>query len=1444
MSIAVLEKTGGGNPNHDEHGRFASGRGQSILDKPIIHSSQGFGEGVEPTLWPSVDFGAGTFGGRTRLGPNAADRYGHIETVQLCDVYATQDVVQPFIVDQYAHGERPVYELPRLLRYNGKLHVDDGHHRLEAARLNGETSIRAIVVDVDKHGLPLKWIDENPESAREAIQIHEMRQREKSPSRLTILRKALEVTHLALDIKRQLLSKELKKAVVRGVHLKQAEQAEKELTDALVGLFKEQFKAAANHISKDGKTEFNPRDWDDALVDTCMPVLMKHAGLAAAAQMMLMGVDVSRRKRKMEKSGGGNPNHDEHGGFASGAYTATEGKDRSGKPDRDDVLNIVADVRDRWGYQGGVSLVDGQGGEFERGGLKWRTAGQCQIAGSVTQIAGSVTIWRDTDWSSVESVVSLTAHEMMHGTYQKIQDKYDGEQKQLTGDHIRMNGQLKEEYRDQFPVYARMWELYQGSRNPKVGDDQWFQKDDGVSEYSKAYWRDYEAGKCSLSTAIHETLAEIAGEHESTGVLVGSRRYRDFYKAVRDEYRVEIGQSRFRRGPGVPKKSVSGHTEIIPHELYFDADFRPTNPENARYVRYWNSDGTTGIGVRSEEQKSPSHLTIRTKTTATDFLQNLEDYDVIDLSGMVFTLPSGLEITLGFMTEWPEWMKVEIVDQIKVAFSQGYWVGINDTTANGIESYVQKGLENGDSIADIRAAMVGDGLDEYYFGRGKNIARTEAGNVLNGARSSAMNRLQEEIPGLQAKKTWLSVLGTTTRDTHAHLDGVPADEEGMWVLAGIQIPWPGHFSLPPGERCSCQCSIVHSWGMGDSTAEGLIADYNERLQQEKSNPNHDPRSGRFSSGSGGSQQQKPASTAHTETVHEISSKIKKSSDNLEGGANVTKILEIEAGGITKKAIFKPIDGENPHVNPAFLGRQSICEVASSIVSEEMGLDLVAKTAMVTVSGKRGSLASWVNDTATLAVDLIEERFAANSEEKMWMKLSSDGVKGVNDMVFFDVLTGNADRHLGNWLVKNGEVKPIDNGMSFARNDEYMAGGLRFRTLESAPKSMAYQSMSPAFKAGLGNLLENRDKVDARLENAGLDHRTRDSFWKRAVYLSKTRMLGINGRTLHDVARLSEGLDLFASVGDIQTKMVDGVLQIEIDLKTGGGNPNHDEHGRFASRVLTQNEIKAISEWREHLWNRGIVTKLAQETIRGGSLAKYHPGEMMVYRGGNMLRTGSSWSKSREVAEEYADGGRIEELHLTLDTPALDINRVLSAIPSKSERDEEVFIPPPRRKSNPNHDEHGRFASGNGSSGSRVFYRGTTEAAVRAILRDGMHPGKGGGAEEDWETGIEDGYGGEDEIISAGRRASVYFTSDIEIADRYAKRASELRGRKPVILEIHIPTDASSPIKPDGSQYASYRVEQSIPAAWIKRYDKSKVKADNTGSLWYAVVHVPIRSQDR
>jgi len=91
--------------------------------------------------------------------------------------------------------------------------------------------------------------------------------------------------------------------------------------------------------------------------------------------------------------------------------------------------------------------------------------------------------------------------------------------------------------------------------------------------------------------------------------------------------------------------------------------------------------------------------------------------------------------------------------------------------------------------------------------------------------------LAEEMgPQVPMKPSWLSVLGNTTRDTHAILDGTPADGEGLFNVGGYRVPWPAHYSLPPGERCNCQCTLTTEFGMDEEEARGLIAEHEERLQ--------------------------------------------------------------------------------------------------------------------------------------------------------------------------------------------------------------------------------------------------------------------------------------------------------------------------------------------------------------------------------------------------------------------------------------------------------------------------------------------------------------------------------------------------------------------------------------------------------------------------------------
>ena len=221
-------------------------------------------------------------------------------------------------------------------------------------------------------------------------------------------------------------------------------------------------------------------------------------------------------------------------------------------------------------------------------------------------------------------------------------------------------------------------------------------------------------------------------------------------------------------------------------------------------------------------------------STATEWLEDHADWDMNSLEDAIFATPFG-PVTLGFVTEYPTWMKDKIQDLLTESFGQDYWSKVNETTLGSIDDFLRTGLENGWSIAKMAEEIVPMLLDvgKYAEWRARNIARTEAGNALNGARVASANNLLETLGrhGLQAKKVWLSVLGTTTRIDHANLDGVPADKDDRWNLGGYSVRWPGDVILPPGQRCHCQCSVVVEFGMTDSIAQDMIQEYYDRVAE-------------------------------------------------------------------------------------------------------------------------------------------------------------------------------------------------------------------------------------------------------------------------------------------------------------------------------------------------------------------------------------------------------------------------------------------------------------------------------------------------------------------------------------------------------------------------------------------------------------------------------------
>lgn len=184
------------------------------------------------------------------------------------------------------------------------------------------------------------------------------------------------------------------------------------------------------------------------------------------------------------------------------------------------------------------------------------------------------------------------------------------------------------------------------------------------------------------------------------------------------------------------------------------------------------------------------------KSTATDAISKYDMQELLD----------ALPISIG--TEMPQVLKDRIKQELVDTFNQPYWQKFNDTTRQDVQNVLEEGITGGLSIRDLAkeiTAKMGPGYQQW---RGTAAARTESTAACNAGHAMTMQALEDELQ-MPVGKEWVSVLGPTTRPNHAQMDGtqVPSST-GMFNLAGFPIPYPGHFSLPAGERINCQCTLI------------------------------------------------------------------------------------------------------------------------------------------------------------------------------------------------------------------------------------------------------------------------------------------------------------------------------------------------------------------------------------------------------------------------------------------------------------------------------------------------------------------------------------------------------------------------------------------------------------------------------------------------------------
>jgi SPP1 gp7 family putative phage head morphogenesis protein len=282
-------------------------------------------------------------------------------------------------------------------------------------------------------------------------------------------------------------------------------------------------------------------------------------------------------------------------------------KDSRSPKTPDDVKQYADELARVWGYdQNKVVVRQGEGPRFVRGDVTWTEIGNCDLR------TGDITIHDNGNWSNYRKVRRLVTHELMHGTYETVWTRFEDERRAIMahddalvrawdaehpGESLgarargirelamtRASGELKPEHKDSYPTYARVQSVFEQSYSDLI-------RDDGVTPYSEAYWRDALKGRVSYHIAVHETLAEMAAVHETTGTVPGSKTWKKYYKTVRAEYDYITGKKK-------PRKAEVTANEATSHETYFDAEWNPTTPDKATYVRVWEG-GRTYAGMRT-----------------------------------------------------------------------------------------------------------------------------------------------------------------------------------------------------------------------------------------------------------------------------------------------------------------------------------------------------------------------------------------------------------------------------------------------------------------------------------------------------------------------------------------------------------------------------------------------------------------------------------------------------------------------------------------------------------------------------------------------------------------------------------------------------------------------------------------------------------------------------
>lgn len=142
-------------------------------------------------------------------------------------------------------------------------------------------------------------------------------------------------------------------------------------------------------------------------------------------------------------------------------------------------------------------------------------------------------------------IAGLISHEAMHAKFHAVQQAYEKEDEalfnaEINDEEVRLpNGNIKPEYQAKYPMHTVMPNGFSGNLEA-------LQEDDGITEYSQAYWKGVSMGSNKPNVAVDETIAEMArldreGQLSTSPWFKNSKSYRPLYEGIHKLYPMAIG---------------------------------------------------------------------------------------------------------------------------------------------------------------------------------------------------------------------------------------------------------------------------------------------------------------------------------------------------------------------------------------------------------------------------------------------------------------------------------------------------------------------------------------------------------------------------------------------------------------------------------------------------------------------------------------------------------------------------------------------------------------------------------------------------------------------------------------------------------------------------------------------------------------------------------------